>query len=227
MPDLDALIVFAKMPEPGRVKTRLTDLLTPDEAARLYAAFLEDALAQYADLGVAVRLYLAPPPPAAAPAWVPDGVTLHEQAGEGLGARMQRAFLETFAAGAERPVIVGTDHPTLPDAFLRLAFETLQTPRSVVLGPSDDGGYYLLGMNEFYPQLFAGMRYSHADVFAQTLDRAAGLSAEVTVLPPWYDVDTPAALRRLHADLAASGADAAPATRAAVADLAARYPTLR
>lgn len=191
-----ALIVFAKRPESGAVKTRLTTLLTPEEAARLYEAFLRDSLDAYADLDLDVRLYLTGDG-ALPEAWLPDGTSLHEQHGDGLGARMLGAFVETFVAGYERAVIIGTDHPTLPLAFVGRGFEELEVPFSIVLGPSDDGGYYLLGMNEVYPQLFQGMAYSHPDVFAQTLRRAEDTGAAVSVLPPWYDVDTPESLRRL------------------------------
>ena len=198
----EALIVFAKVPAPGAVKTRLTALLTEAEAAALYDAFLRDALDAYAGLGPAVRLYLSGD--GALPAdLVPDGVSLHAQRGEGLGPRMLRAFAETFVAGHERVAIIGTDHPTLPLPFVELAFSELARPLSTVLGPSDDGGYYLLGMNELYGELFDGMTYSHDGVFDATLRRAEATPASVTVLPPWYDVDTPAALERLAADLAA------------------------
>lgn len=217
----DALLVFAKRPEPGRVKTRLTELLTPEEAAGLYEAFLRDALRQYAALGADVRLYLAGG--ALPEGLAPPGVSHHVQQGDGLGPRMLRAFVETFAAGYARAVIIGTDHPTLPSAFIEQAFAALAPPRAVCLGPSDDGGYYLLGMNDFFPELFEEMRYSHAGVFRETLARAAATDAALTILPPWYDVDTPEALGRLVRDLAATPG-IAPATRAAVRALARRHP---
>lgn len=214
-PKQDALIVFAKVPRPGDVKTRLTPALTEEQAARLYEAFLRDALEAYAGMEVNVRLYLTESSDALPSGTVPDGVTVHRQQGEGLGARMQHAFLETFAAGVERAVVIGTDHPTLPLDFVHLAFAVLDGPLSVSLGPSDDGGYYLLGMNDFFPQLFDGMRYSHREVFEQTLRRATDAGARVTVLPPWYDVDTPAALDRLVAELQ-QNLDVAPRTRNAL-----------
>ena len=186
---------------PGQVKTRLTSVLTEAGAARLYEAFLRDALGQYMALEADVRLYWASPLDAVPNDLVPEGVASFAQQGDGLGARMQRAFLETFAAGYERIVIVGTDHPTLPSAFIEEAFAALREPLSIAIGPSEDGGYYLLGMNEFYPQLFADMRYSHADVLAETLARVSQTSATLTVLPMWYDVDTPEALDRLRSDL--------------------------
>ena len=239
----DALIVFAKVPTPGAVKTRLCPPLTPEAAADLYAAMLGDALAQYAALGtnahpVAVRLYLPPADTAIAPEIWPEKWTgeTFAQTGEGLGARMLRAFAETFAAGFERAVVVGTDHPTLPSGFLRLAFDELAVagrasdepaaPRTVTLGPSDDGGFYAMGLSNLVPALFAGMTYSHADVLTDTLDRAADAGLDVTLLPPWYDVDDADGLARLRADLAAADETddrandpLAPRTRAALGRL--------
>ena len=120
-----ALIVFAKVPEPGKVKTRLTEFLTPAQAAGLYAAFLADALAQYTALGVAVRLYLGPTETPMPAGIVPATTTIHTQVGADLGTRMSHAFLETFLAGYQRAVIIGTDHPTLPSAFIAEAFKSL------------------------------------------------------------------------------------------------------
>lgn len=197
----DALIVFAKVPQPGRVKTRLTSVLSKEEAASLYEAFLRDALAQYQEMEKVVRLYMSPSGTPLPDDLVPSGVEVFEQRGEGLGARMMHAFLESFAAGFERLVIIGTDHPTLPTAFIEQAFEALSDPMSISIGPSEDGGYYLLGMNDYYPQLFRGFTYSHDEVFAQTLERIGDTGAKVSVLPLWYDVDTPDLLSKLIKDL--------------------------
>jgi len=214
MTSSDALLVFAKPPEPGTVKTRLTSALSEAEAAELYTAFLQDALAQYEGLRVDVRLYLAGEAPAVA-AWVEEETTatLHQQHGPGLGKRMARAFVESFAAGYERLVIIGTDHPSLPSAFIEQAFAWLHTPRAVTLGPSTDGGYYLLGMNDYFPELFHDMTYSHGEVFTQTLHRAQDAGGHVTVLPLWYDVDDPQDLRELAADLEEGAPHSAPRTR--------------
>lgn len=219
-----ALIVFAKVPEPGTVKTRLTTLLTPGEAAELYEAFLLDSLDTYRKLPVSVRLYVDAPAEEVPPT-IGHGVGLFRQRGEGLGPRMLNAFVETFVAGFERVVIIGTDHPTLPAAFIELAFQELASPLRIVLGPSDDGGYYLMGMNDLAPALFEGMTYSHGAVFEQTLERADALPAETTILPPWYDVDTPKALCRLIADLDATDVGAE-RTRAVVDRLRRTHPTL-
>lgn len=223
-----ALIVFAKVPEAGAVKTRLVPPLTDEDAAALYDAFLRDALAAFAAPDaftepVAVRLYLAgdEAPPEGL---VPPGVSVHRQRGAGLGARMQRAFVETFAAGLGRVVIVGTDHPTLPLAFLGEAFRALRTPLTAVLGPSDDGGYYALGLNDLMPGLFT-MRFSHGAVFAATLDRVVASGAQAVVLPPWYDVDDAESLRRLVAEWRA-GAPVPPRTREVLARLLDGYPAM-
>lgn len=219
-----ALIVFAKVPEPGRVKTRLCPPLTAEEAAALYDAFLRDALDRYAALaaergGPAVRLYLAGA--AREPAGlVPDGVSVHPQRGGDLGDRMLLAFVETFAAGHDRAVVVGTDHPTLPDAFFGLAFDALADPMTAVLGPSDDGGYYLLGLNEVTADLF-DMAYSHDAVFEDTLERVAEHDLTPVVLPAHYDVDDGPALDRLVAEWR-GGADVGPRTSSLLESLTAR-----
>ncbi len=269
-----ALIVFARPPVPGRVKTRLVPPLSPDEAAALYAAFLGDALAGWTADGAfgldaapgapgpAVRLYLAdgdagpehaeperfdheprePAPREPVPrepvlpervlpeqilpaGLVPAGVSLHRQRGDGLGPRMLRAFVETFAAGHDRAVVIGTDHPTLPAAFVGEAFRALDEPFAVVLGPSDDGGYYLLGLNEVLPALFDGMAYSHPAVFEQTLARAFAAGGRPAVLPSWYDVDTAGELVRLLAEWR-GGTPVGPRTAVALVGLAAAHPEL-
>lgn len=254
-----ALIIFAKVPVPGEVKTRLTPDIKAREAADLYGAFLRDLLARFARLGVDTRLYLAPaaaaPPLDPAPRTkdlpddlgprtkdlpldpalrttdlpdnlVPDGVTVHAQRGRDLGERLARAFFEAFGAGYDRVVITGSDHPTLPNEFVEHAFDSLAHPKSVVLGPADDGGYYLIGMNDYFPELFRQMVYSRADVLRQTLARLPSAEIHVTILPPWYDIDTIGDLCRLAAEL-----DTEPevhsCTRQVMARLSERYPWIR
>jgi hypothetical protein len=207
-----ALLVFAKVPRPGRVKTRLTPVLSPAEAARLYTAFLRDTIRQVRQLEVDVRLYLAPPLPEGGVDALPTDVRLYEQRGDGLGERMRRAVRETLDDGYDQVVLLGSDHPTLPVSFLREAFGALEEPASICVGPTEDGGFYLLGTNAVYPQLFEEMSYSHSEVFADTLARAGRTDAGLAVLPPWYDVDRPADLRRMLSDLDEGTAEA-PNTR--------------
>lgn len=196
-----ALIVFAKVPEPNKVKTRLTSLISPEWASRVYDSFLLDALDMYESLNVDVRLYFSSPPDAIPDRFRLGWLSLHEQKGDGLGQRMATAFAETFVKGYDRAVIIGTDHPTLPVSFVEHAFTSLDEPYGIVIGPSDDGGYYLLGMNEFYSELFKDMAYSHDQVFDQTIERVKQTNAALHILPEWYDVDTPEALRRLIQDI--------------------------
>jgi len=210
---------------PGRVKTRLTPLLTPEEAADLYRAFLLDAAEDYATLGVPVRILF--PPGDEPPAGLPAGATVHRQRGDGLGERLLAAFVDAFREGHRAAVAIGTDHPTLPLAFVRLALDEVAHPRRVALGPTEDGGYYLLGASDLYPQLFAGMTYSHEGVFEETIARVGQTPADLTVLPPWYDVDTPADLARLADDLDDAEPDCARRTREVVAKLRFLHPALR
>jgi len=207
-----ALLVFAKVPRPGDVKTRLTPVLSPAEAARLYTAFLRDTIRQVRQLEADVRLYLAPPLPDDGIDALPPDVHLYEQRGDGLGERMRRAFQETLSDGYDRAVLLGSDHPTLPSSFLREAFRALEDPASICLGPTEDGGFYLLGMSAVYPQVFENMTYSHSEVFTDTLARAGRTDADVSVLPPWYDVDRPEDLGRMLSDLDEGPANA-PNTR--------------
>lgn len=210
-----SLLLFAKVPRAGEVKTRLTPVLTAVEAAQLYTAFLRDTLRRLVRVESDLRLYLAPPLPDEGLPGVPTEVTVHEQEGDSLALRMRNAFRETFEAGYDRVVITGADHPTLPSSFVRQSFTVLEPSRSICLGPSEDGGYYLLGMNAFYPQPFEDMTYSHPHVFDETLKRIGRTAARLTVLPRWYDVDTPETLRRLVSDLESEDVDA-PNTRRVV-----------
>lgn len=212
----DALIVFARPPVVGKVKTRLTELISSDDAADLYRAFLHDALAQYATLQVDMRLYLAEEGALQVPSF---GASTHLQRGSDLGARMLDAFLQTRAAGYGRIVIIGTDHPTLPSRFIGDAFKALATPPAIAIGPTEDGGYYLLGMAPVFEGLFNGIVFSRPDVFAKTLKKAQQTSAQISELPTWFDVDHPADLKRLLV----SGAALPPRTAAVVRKLARIY----
>lgn len=219
-----ALIVFAKKPEIGKVKTRLTTEFTPQEATELYTAFLQDALEMYKALPADVRLYVAPPDEMPSHL-VPQGISTHVQKGKDLGERMLMAFVETFAAGYENAIIIGTDHPTLPTFFIEMGFDMLRKPFQIVIGGSEDGGYYLLGMNEFYPVLFEDMTYSHDAVFDMTFERATTSDAQVVLLPTWYDIDTPADVKRMIGELEVCE-NQLPRTRTFIQSLVEIYPDL-
>lgn len=160
-------------------------LLSDPGDAALHETGLNDMLAAWTVPGAfgvepapSVRLYLS-----SDGGGIPPGVSRHVPRGDSPGARMLRATVEAFATGHDRVVVVGTDHPGLPAAFVGEAFRLLDEPFAVVLGPGAEGGLYLLGVNEVLPSLFDGLTTDAADAFAGALDRAAGVGQPV-VLPP-------------------------------------------
>ena len=197
-----ALLVVAKRPSPGRTKTRLCPPLTGREAADFYRCLLLDTL----DLirsGPDVHPFIAYLPPDAAGyfrALAPD-FDLLAQHGVDLGARLDNALTHCLQNGFRQVVIMNSDGPTLPVANLFRAFEILDEGSDVVLGPCEDGGYYLVGITAPQPDLFRGMRMSTPSVLDETLARAAAGGLSVAKLPTWYDVDTVADIKRLAADL--------------------------
>lgn len=218
------LLLFGKIPFAGRAKTRLVPALGEEGAARLYQAFLDDAVAAWGCVGGAsLELWLEPREAEdpetpgrdgrIAPARTerelrsryPD-VRLRWQTGEELGSRLRGAFDKAFREGAGRVVAVGSDHPTLPTVYLHQAFRTLERC-GLVLGPSRDGGYYALGLRlaswPMAAELFRGIPWSTPRVLQATRERASGLGLRWEELPAWYDVDEPADLERLRREVRA------------------------
>ena len=192
------LIIFAKEPRPGQVKTRLSPPLSPEEAAQLYHSFLLDILEEMARVPE-VRLAVAFSPPGAQ-VWfrglAPPGTILFPQEGADLGERMAQAFARGFAAGLGPVLLRGSDVPDLPAAVISEAKEVLAAGRAqVVLGPATDGGYHLVGLTEPQPRLFQGPAWSSSTVLADTLRLARQLDLRVHLLPPWPDIDTADNLR--------------------------------
>jgi hypothetical protein len=192
------LIIFAKEPRPGQVKTRLCPPLSAEAAARLYKKFLEDILEEMARLP-GLSLALAYTPDTARDFFqesTPPGVSLFPQAGCDLGERLVRAFDQGWAAGFGAVLVRNSDSPDLPGEMVLAAAQALESgPAGLVLGPSPDGGYYLVGLKSPQPQLFQGISWSSPGVLEETLARAAGLSLAVHLLPPWPDIDTLADLQ--------------------------------
>ena len=211
MSNTNALLVIAKQPTPGQTKTRLTPPLTAAQAAALYECFLVDTLdlvrrvpetdPLIAYLPAEARAYFA--------ALAPDfGLVLQE--GAGLGERLDNALTGCLNRGYGRAVIMNSDGPTLPVAYLERAFEALRDGADVTLGPSADGGYYLIGVRRPAPRLLREVRMSTPTVLADTLALAAEEGLRVELLPAWYDVDEAADLARLTCELAdAPGSGAA------------------
>ena len=210
-----AVILMAKAPQPGTVKTRLCPPLSPAEAAELSRCFLLDALERLRALeGVAPVLAYTPANGRAFFAEVAPDFALQPQPEGDLGQRMAGCLEQLVAQGYTDLVLTGSDLPTLPTAYLQQAVDLLSNSRlDVVLGPSEDGGYYLIGMHHVYRELFRDMPWSTDQVFAKTLQRARDKGLQVACVPPWFDVDTAADLNRLHAALRQTPADVAPNTR--------------
>ena len=207
-----ALVIFAKAPIPGEVKTRLCPPLTPDEAATLHGSFVLDMLERttlaVATLQLPLHRYLACAPSSALVFFKimeeRQGVKLIDQVGEDLGARMQHAFETMFEKGYHRVCIVGTDVPSLPLDHYKQALALLET-NDLVLGPALDGGYYLIGLTRAAPDLFTRIPWSTDRVLALTQERATTLGLNTALLPQWRDVDT---IEDLHALIESSALDA-------------------
>jgi uncharacterized protein len=211
-----ALVIVGKAPRPGRVKTRLVPPLSIEAAAALSGAFLLDTIETALSLGWECVSLIHPAEADEGPLLrelVPPGVEVRTQAGAGLGDALRGAFADHFARGFERVVLVDSDSPTLPRRILEDAGRGLAR-HDVVLGPSLDGGYYLLGLRERRDALFEDIAWSTARVYRQTLERASGL--RVLGLPEWYDVDVAADLEYLRAEVARAPEDVARHTRHAL-----------
>lgn len=185
------LVVFVKEPRPGAVKTRLAADIGPDAAAELYRMLAETVLEATTPVpGEYERLVFFAPPEArgALRQWLP-GVSLRAQATGDLGDRLADAFARGFRRGARRVAIVGSDAPGIArDTALR-ALAALDAA-DVVLGPAQDGGYYLIALREPRPELVRGIDWSTPAVLRQTLERAAAAGLAVRRLEPLRDVDT-------------------------------------
>src|SRR5438477_10491642 len=202
-----ALALMAKVPFAGAVKTRLTPPLSPEEAATLSTCFLRDMTTNVLDMNgdgtEGVVLYTPADAEAFLHSLLPDGCKLVAQRGETLGERLINAAAELLSNGFDSVCLINSDSPTLPGEFLRTAASLLaQDGDRVVLGPSEDGGYCLIGLKHPHQELFERIAWSTADVLAHTIERAAEINLPVEFLPTWYDVDDAATLRLLCDELA-------------------------
>jgi uncharacterized protein len=193
----NALILFLKYPERGGVKTRLACALGNDLAYKLYLCFLADISAMTRQVNAETVIVYSGPEVASFPDF--PGVQCLLQRGTDIGERMYCALLDVFALGFERCVLIGSDIPDLPAGMINDAFEILRS-FDVVLGPSTDGGYYLVGCrpDSLRPSMFSDIPWSTALVFSETLKRLAEAGLESAELPPWSDIDKPADLRKFY-----------------------------
>jgi rSAM/selenodomain-associated transferase 1 len=196
-----ALVVVAKAPLKGSVKTRLSPYLSPADAATLYECLLADIVAKLENHKDS-KLWLA---------FAPGGedyfsqnypaTRILVQRGKDLGERLHHVFVDLFSRGYSEIVIADSDSPTVPLSSIDKAFTQLSEDGSdLVLGPSDDGGYYLIGLKRPTERLFLDIRWSTDSVLATTIERARELALTVGLLSPAYDIDVVEDLRRLWND---------------------------
>lgn len=185
------IILFAKAPVPGRVKTRLQPPLTPEQAASLHKAFVDDLLRKLLAWGeFEIELHTD----TATDVWSDAGVTTRLQSGGDLGLKMFHSLDQALRRGAGRAMIVGTDAPTLPPGHLR---DLLAIDADIALGPTEDGGFYAIGARRVDPRMFAGVVWSAPTALERTIEACNACGLTTAAGRPWFDIDEPQDLDRL------------------------------
>lgn len=187
------LLVFVKYPQAGRVKTRLAQSHGRSFAAGLYRAFIFDVLASLSRGDYRLRICFDPAEKAVQiRKLLGESYEYRAQQGADLGERMKNAFADCFAEGFRSAVLIGSDCPDLPHQRIQDAFAWLEGPCDAVIGPAEDGGYYLVGFKDdtFLPDAFHGPHWGASSVLKQTTDLLLAAGRRVERLDPWRDIDT-------------------------------------
>ncbi len=201
------LLIFTRYPTPGKVKTRLIPALGAAGAAMLHKRLTEHVvtearkLAERSDL--TVEIVYADSEAEPMQNWLGEGLVYSKQADGDLGDRMGIAFERAFDLGARKVILIGSDLPDLSEDLLDRAFARL-AQADVTLGPATDGGYYLIGLKEPFPDLFAGLQWSTSRVLELTLRKIAAKGKTYNLAPTLNDIDVPEDLRRFK-ELASDG----------------------
>ena len=185
------LLFYVKFPEYGQVKTRLAKEIGNEHAIALYKCFVLDMLDVLTTIPQQICLCYTPQHAEQyVRDWLGENYLYIAQHGNSLGERMHNSFQQAFQQGFEYVVLAGSDLPDLPSHYLLEAFEQLQHYESII-GPSSDGGYYLLGFrhNTFFPEVFQQMQWSHSFVYIETLKKLKKRGLNFLVLPEWDDID--------------------------------------
>lgn len=188
---LPAIILFAKAPIPGNVKTRLASWLGPERAAALHEAFVRDMVHILATLPADLRIASD-----TVGAWNDLSIPVMLQRGAGLGERMRNAASDALDEGRPSVMLVGSDSPTVPHQHL---FSILDSPADVTLGPADDGGFYSICFRRVQPHMFDGVEWSSARTLSMTLCAMERSGLTAALGPAWFDADHPEDLLRLRA----------------------------
>jgi rSAM/selenodomain-associated transferase 1 len=185
-------ILFVKEPRPGRVKTRLARHVGAEKAAELYNCFVLDILSTLDELPGQLRVFCYPESASGIiEKWLGEEYSYEAQVGSNLGERMENAFVQIFAEGFDKVVLIGSDSPDLPGELLTEAFDALDSNDAAV-GPCRDGGYYLIGFSRkgFLPETFEDVPWSSSETLRLTLEVLKGYRRDICLLDEWDDVDT-------------------------------------
>jgi rSAM/selenodomain-associated transferase 1 len=205
--DRCAIAIMAKAPREGEVKTRLMPPLSAADAAALSGCFIRDVAGNIlvAAQSAPIEGFVAYSPPGSEDLFaplLPEGIGLLPPRRTGLGEALFDAAEDLLAAGYGAACLVNADSPTLPTSALVAAARELAAPGDrLILGPAEDGGYYLIGLKHPHRSLFEDIAWSTERVYRQTVDRAVEIGLDAVTLPCWYDVDDIASLRRLVDEL--------------------------
>jgi len=209
-----ALIIMAKEPKIGSTKTRLCPPLRADQAAQLYEALLWDTIEMAAGVpGIDLAIAITPPESSEYFKQItPPETILIPVACADIGECLVYVLSQLLAMGYQRVMALNSDGPSLPPEYIQTAIQCLDQ-HDLVLGPAEDGGYYLVGLQQNQPNIFMGIDWSTHHVLAQTIQAAEQRNLTVHLLPPWYDVDTAADIDRLRDELETLPAKALTYTR--------------
>jgi rSAM/selenodomain-associated transferase 1 len=189
--------VFVRVPEPGKVKTRLVPPLSGEDACRLYTAFVHDLFERLGRLRkIRGTVFYAGDELGSLSTIIPKSYAMVRQEGATLGDRLQAAFDDLLSGENRTAIVIGSDSPDIPIQYIKRAFLKLKH-KDVVLGPASDGGYYLVGLKTPAPDIFDEVEWGGPLVFQQTLERVKSQNLTLSLLPLWYDVDTPGTLQLL------------------------------
>lgn len=195
-----AVILFARDPVLGQVKTRLSSSFDDETILKLYICFVEDSLEKIRQVGNADCFVGVSPENHSGffNGTESSGMSLFVQQGKDLGDKMRQAFVDRFAEGYKKVVIIGSDSPSLPVSYIEKA---LASEKDLVLGPSTDGGYYLIAMAGRVSEVFGGVAWGTEKVLDETLKNINEANVSLELLPVWYDVDFPEDLKFLKTHL--------------------------
>lgn len=224
-----AVAIFCKTPAAGFSKTRLSPPLRPEDCSAISACFIRDLASTIHSLGGDITPYAVYTPVGSEPALralLPDSFRLLPQRDGDFGARLSHAATQLLQMGHRGAILINADSPTLPASILQSAVDAFKRDDAVILSPSFDGGYTLIGLSQPHPELFADIPWSTTHVHRLTMQRAAEIHVPVINVPGWYDVDDAQTLQLLQREFAGErlpfaqpgtvGSDA-PATRQLIA----------